>query len=620
MKFHRIAAAAGVAACLATVSLPSLAQAGAAAPAPTAPTDPALAPSSPANPASPAAAEKVDHAPAAPSTGSAQQEAQLIYEVLLGELNADGGNPGTGFSLLLDAARKNDDAGLFRRATEVALQARSGESALRAARAWRDAQPDSREANRYVLQILVALNRVEDSAEPLERELALGGPLSRSVTYAAIPPVYARVSDKAAAASVVEKALAPDLSRPTTPADGVAAWVAVGRMRLAAGDTAGTLDAALKAQAIDSTAEGPALLALALVSPAQPLAEPIVRRYLDTGKARPEFRLEYGRMLMQSDRSADAAIVLAALSVEHPEFPEGWLLRGSLEAQESRYEAAQASVQKYLDLTDRQLGGAAPDEAQSRVLSQAYVVMSQIAEKRGDMAGARAWLDKVKSPEVLVAAQLRRASLLAKSGKLDEARALIRNLPERSPDDAKLKLQAEVQLLRDNGKGEEAFKLLEREQQAHPDDSDLLYDLAMGAEQLDRHAESERLLRKLIAQDPGFHQAYNALGYSLADRGQKLPEARELIRKAVEFAPDDPFIQDSLGWVEYRMGNLQEAARILEAAFAARPDPEIAAHLGEVLWSQGQRERAEAVWREGARLNPDNATLLATIKRFKVRL
>lgn len=620
MKFHRIAAAAGMVACLATATLPAHAQPGVAAPAPTRPTDPAVAPSSPANPASPAAAEKVDPTQAVPGDQSAIEEARLMYEVLLGELQTDAGNPGTGFSLLLDAARRNDDAGLFRRATEVALQGRSGESALRAARAWSEAQPQSREANRYVLQILVALNRVPESAVPLQRELALQGPTAKAATFAAIPPVYARVTDKSAAATVVENALASDLARPDTPADGVAAWVTVGRMRAAAGDTAGTLEAARKAQLIDDTAEGPAVLALPLISSSQPMAETIVKRLLDTGKARPELRLEYARLLMEDGRNADAVLALAALSVEHPEFPEGWLLRGSLEAQDGRYDAAEVSIQKYLDLNQAQLAGAEPDAARSRVMSQAYVVMSQIAEKRGDTAAARAWLERVKSPEVLTAARLRQAGLLAKAGKLDEARKVVRSLPENSPDDIKLKFQAELQLLRDNGHEAEALRMLQSAQLAHPDDPDLLYDLALALEKQGRHVQSERLLRKLIASQPDFYQAYNALGYSLADRRQKLPEARALIRKAVGFAPNDPFIQDSLGWVEFRMGHLNEAARILGAAFIAKPDVEIAAHLGEVLWVKGERERAQEIWREGMRLNPDNETLLSTLKRLKVRL
>jgi Flp pilus assembly protein TadD len=130
----------------------------------------------------------------------------------------------------------------------------------------------------------------------------------------------------------------------------------------------------------------------------------------------------------------------------------------------------------------------------------------------------------------------------------------------------------------------------------------------------------ERLLRRIIAEKPEYHHAYNALGYSFADRNIRLSEARQLILKALEFAPGDPFISDSLGWVEFRNGNKAEAVRILQLAYKARPDAEIAAHLGEVLWSMGQRDQAMSIWREGAQLNADNETLTGTLKRLRVKL
>ena len=140
----------------------------------------------------------------------------------------------------------------------------------------------------------------------------------------------------------------------------------------------------------------------------------------------------------------------------------------------------------------------------------------------------------------------------------------------------------------------------------------------MLADKMGRTADMERLLRSLIASHPDYHHAYNALGYSLADRGVQLPEARALIQKALASAPDDPFINDSLAWVEFRLGNLPEAVRILEIAYKARPDAEIAAHLGEVLWSSGQKDRAISIWKEGLRRSADNTTLLETLKRLKV--
>ncbi len=153
-----------------------------------------------------------------------------------------------------------------------------------------------------------------------------------------------------------------------------------------------------------------------------------------------------------------------------------------------------------------------------------------------------------------------------------------------------------------------------------PDDTDLLYEQAMVEEKLDRLAEMERLLRRVIELKPNHQHAYNALGYSLADRKIRLPEARTLIQKALELSPGEPFITDSLGWVEYRLGNREEAIRLLRVAYQARPDPEIAAHLGEVLWSQGKTEEARRVWREGRSRDSSNDVLRETLARLRVDL
>ncbi|XAH22468.1 tetratricopeptide repeat protein [Xylophilus sp. GW821-FHT01B05] len=571
----------------------------------------------------PAPAEQIERKPAALDSADAasteRRDAELLYEVLLGEMNVGSGDAGTGFALLLDAARKTNDPELYKRAIEVALRAKSGDAALLAARAWKEAQPTSRDANRYVLQILVALNRVSETAEPLARELALTEPRSRAATYAAIPPLYARVTDKRAALELVQTALAGDLQKPAVPADGAAAWITVGRMRLAAGDNAGTLDAADRAQALDASAEGPAILALELMDPKEPRAEPIVQRYLNSGKPQPELRLGYARALSDAQRNTEAAQQLQRLTVEHPEFPEGWLLIGAQQVEDNQYDKAGQSVQTYLDLLRAQIpDGGKPDEIQARSQAQAYLLMSQIAEKRGDLQAAGAWLDRIDSPQALIAVQTRKAALLARQGRMAEARQLIQQIPERAPSDARLKLMAEVQLLRDNNQQQQAYTLLAQGLTKTPEDADLRYDLAMSAEKLGRPDEMERLLRQVIEQKPDYYHAYNALGYSLADRGQRLPEARELIKKALEFAPNDPFITDSLGWVEFRAGNREEAARILEGAFKARPDPEIAAHLGEVLWSLGRQDQAKSIWKQGLQLNSQNDTLLQTLKRLRV--
>ena len=138
----------------------------------------------------------------------------------------------------------------------------------------------------------------------------------------------------------------------------------------------------------------------------------------------------------------------------------------------------------------------------------------------------------------------------------------------------------------------------------------------MLADKMGRMDVLEANLRKVISLNPEHAHAHNALGYSLVERNERLPEARELIVKALRLAPDDPFIIDSMGWVLYRMGDHAGALVQLQRAFAIRQDPEIAAHLGEVLWVLDRRDEAKTTWRDAARANPDNETLAEIIKRF----
>ncbi|MBC7435102.1 MAG: tetratricopeptide repeat protein [Bdellovibrionales bacterium] len=550
---------------------------------------------------------------AAPNEVSAL-DGELFYQLLIGELNARSGEAGTGYSLILDAARKTNDAKLYQRAADIALQARSGDSALEAARAWRLAQPQAREANRYVLQILIALNRVPESMEPLKNEIAFAPAGDRVAAVGSIPRNYARVTDKKQAAVVVETALGDYLRDTRQPALAAAVWITIGRLRMAAGDTPGALDAARRAQALDPLADGPALLALELMDPKVPLAEPIVRKYME-GKPLPELRMGYARSLLDTQRYAEAAEQVKVITAERPLYAEGWLVQGTLQAQDNQLAAAEVSLKRYVELAQSQ---PASDERR-RGLAQAYLSLSQIAEKRKDYVAAEAFLDRIEDSQDLISAQNRRASILARQGKVAEARQLIRNLPERTPEDARMKLSAEVQLLRDNKLYKPAYDLLAAAAAKDPKDTDLIYDQAMMAEKLGNLTEMERLLRMVIAARPDYQHAYNALGYSLADRNMRLLEARQLIQKALEFAPGDPFISDSLAWVEFRLGNKAEALRILDTAYKAKPDPEIAAHYGEVLWSMGQRERATAIWKEGLLLNAENETLQETLKRLRVK-
>lgn len=542
-------------------------------------------------------------------------DGQLFYELLLGEINAREGEPGLAYSLLLDAARKTNDVRLYQRAVDVALQARSGDSALLAARAWKQALPASKEANRYVFQILIGLNRISEVAEPLKREIALAGPQDRVVAILAIPRYFIRTTDKKLAATTVEQVLSAYTS---SPGVGAAAWTAIGRMRLDAGDSNGAIEAARKGQAVDAKSTGPALLALSMMSPKLPQAELIVKKFLE-GQSQPEVRMEYTRALLDAQRYEEATIQLQIITSEMPDFPQAWLIRGALELQHGNPVAAEQSLLRYVALVLARRTDT-PGIDTNRGLVQAYLSLAQIAEQKKDYAEADTWLQRIDNPEDQLNIQLRRAAMLSRQGKLEEALQLIHSLPEKSPIDARLKISAEVQLLRDNKQFKAAYELLAQAVERNPDDIDLRYDLAMLAEKLDQLDEMERLLRNIIERKPEYLHAYNALGYSLAERNIRLPEAKQLILKALEFAPGDPFITDSLAWVEFRSGNLAEARRLLEGAFKAKPDAEIAAHLGEVLWAMGQSNQAINIWKEGLLINNENETLLETLKRLRVKL
>ncbi|MDO8284702.1 MAG: tetratricopeptide repeat protein [Rhodoferax sp.] len=540
-------------------------------------------------------------------------DGELFYQLLVSELTAQSGDNGSAYAFMLDAARKANSPRLYERAVELALQGRSGESALEAAQAWARAFPSSREANRYQLQILLGLNRLAETQEPLKRELAALAPAERVAAISQLPRYFARTTDKKLSATVVEKILLTELVNRTT---GAAAWAAIGTMRMQAQDMDGAMDAARRGVALNAEAEEPVLLAIALLEYKIPQAASIVHRYL-AGKPTPDLRMAYARHEINAQRYAEAYKQMQQLTTEKPDFPEAWLLRGSLELQDSKLATAESSLKTYIALNPPPPADAGQSATMGRGLVQAYLLLAQVAEQGQRLDEAKAYLKQIDSPKDALRIQRRYAAILAREGKVDEARAAIHGVPELQPSDALDKINAEVQILRESRQYAAAYQLLTDTAGRYPDDIDVVYDLAMMAERLGKTDEMEVLLRRVMDAKPDYHHAYNALGYSLADRNIRLAEARALINRALTYAPDDPFIADSLAWVEFRSGNAAEALRLLKNAFQARPDAEIAAHLGEVLWTVGERDQASAIWKEGVGLNPQNETLRETMRRLR---
>ena len=520
----------------------------------------------------PSIAQTSPETPEAPIANSGMN-GEMLYEILVGELNIQQGQPLVGFSLLLDAARKSNDAQLFARAVEIALKERSGDGALMAARSWSQALPQDRLANLNLLQILIALNKTSETLDPLKKEIAFSPASERNAAIRVVPRYYARITDTAAAAEVIQKALD---SYTTNSVTASAAWSAIGRMQMLSANLNGALLSVQKSMATNLKTDVSApFLALELLGRGVKDAEVLVTQAL-AQQDKPDYPMAYVRVLIEAKRYPEAAEQAQSITQRFPTHAEAWLLLGSLQFEQGLDKQADASLQTYIGMAQK-----APSENTQRGIIQA---------------------------------QSRRASILAKQGKLKEARLLISQLPATNDDDVRSRLMAELQLLREFRQWQAAFDLLA---QHAGEDLDLLYEQAMMAEKINRVEEMEKLLRTVIQKDPSHFNAYNALGFSLADRNVRLKEAKELIVKALTLAPGDPFITDSLGWVEFRLGNTSQALALLEKAFKDRADAEIAAHLGEVLWQLKRESEAIAIWRKGLEILPTNETLQQTLQRFK---
>ena len=547
---------------------------------------------------------------AEPPVQNSNLNAVLFYQLLLGELNVQAGEPGSGFAIILDAARKTKDEALFQRATELALQSRSGEAALQAARSWKSSLPESKEANRYILQILLALNRIDEAGRALKASIASLPIQEQSVAIGSVPRVFGRLQDKNLAAKVVEQALNSAIQNSETAAT---AWTTIGRMKRDAGEIQPAAEAARAGHAANQKAPGPIMLAMSLLNVVPNEVQPMISQYM-AGDALPDLRLGYARTLIDLDQMQPALAQLNQLTQQHPTFAPGWLFLGLLQSDLSQVLLSEQSLKQYIKLVD-----SANDPDQSGGLSEAYLALSQMAQKQGRWTQADEWLARIPPNADPLKVASRRAALLAQQGRKSDGLKLLEQVKVNTPQDARLKALAISQWLREDKQINAALTIIEQALAKFPADTDLQSELAMLCEKLGRFDQMESLLRGIMKVKPTDAHAFNALGYSLADRKIRLDEARQLILKAVQLAPRDPFIQDSLGWLEYRVGNTAEAIRILEAAYKARPDAEIAAHLGEVYWQSGQQDKAGTIWREGLMLKSDNETLLDTLKQFKFK-
>lgn len=518
----------------------------------------------------------------------------ILFKFLVAEVAGQRGAMGVAQPAYMDLARQTRDPRIARRAAEVSMFARNQAGALEAAQLWAAAEPDSERAQQTVVGLLLNEGKL-DEAEPILRNLLKQDPAN---VFMQLSSLMGKIRDHQAALAMTER-LAADYS--TLPE----ARFAVAQA--AAHD--GRMDVAVAAlQQADALRPGwePAALMRAQILAKTSLNDALtfMREFLVKYPDAREVRLAYARSLVSANQVAEARTEFTRLSKEVPRNAEVTLAAGLLALQEDDLETARGLLMETLEYDPRDT-------------DMVHYYLGQVAERMKQPELAAAQYAEVKTGNYLVPARARQAALLVQAGKPKEAQALLAFTHGENEAQSVRLIQAQAELLGDGKQYAQAFETLSGGIKRYPNAADLYYDRAMVAEKLGKLDVLETDLRKVIALRPDNAQAYNALGYTLADRTSRLAEAIVLLDKALSLAPNDAYILDSVGWAQFRAGNLAKAQEYLDRAYKQRPDPEIAAHLGEVLWARGQRDEAGKLWQTSLQTHPQNEVLLETLHRLK---
>lgn len=537
---------------------------------------------------------------AKPALPAVELSAELLYKIMMAEIALQRGQPQLAVQALIEVARETNDPRVAQRATEMAWNARLQKEALEAAGLWLKADPQSGQARQVVAALLVNQENPSEARAPLEQWLA-ADKANVGPNFMQLGQRLSQHKDKKAVFDLM-RALARPYSK-------------VPEVRLAVAQAAwnsDNVDAALAesraALELKPDLELAALFhAQALQRRSNAQALKFLEDYVQRQPQARDARLNYARLLAIEKRQGDARKQFELLVQEAPNNPDIAMAVALMAMQGNDHDAAEKHFKGALAAGHKE-----PDSI--------WMFLGQIYEERKNYDEALKWYAGVTSGERYMSAQARYAGVLAKQGKLEAARTHLQSIKPADNAQRIQLVQAEANLLREAQAYSDAYDLLGKSLETVPNSVDLLYDQAMIAEKLDRVDVLERNLRKVIEIQPDHAHAYNALGYTFADRNQRLPEAHKLIEKALELAPQDGYIIDSLGWVLFRMGRTRDAIVQLRRAFELRPEGEVGAHLGEVLWVDGQRDEAIKIWSQVLKETPISDTLLSTLKRLAPHL
>jgi tetratricopeptide (TPR) repeat protein len=547
--------------------------------------------------ADPAVKQPPRKSSASKQTGVEDALGRTVFQALLGDLALQRGDLEMGVNAWADLAQRTRDPQVIARATEVAAFARKYDLAIDLNKLWLEVDPGSIKAQQTQSSLLVLSNRLDDLAPQLATVLEQDK-ASLPANLMHLNRMLARHGDKKAVQRLVD--------RLATPYSGVPeAHFAMGQAAVNTDDLMRAQSEFEKALQLRPDWE-PAALARAQLQARQssPTAIASLSEFIERYPNARDARLALARLLISEKKYDAARKQFDRLLKDNPDNPEVIYPVAMLALQQGDAATGRAQLEKLLksDFPDK---------------STIHFFIGQIDEDQKKPESALEHYRQVTAGEQYINARARAAQILLKLGRPEEARDLIRATQTSNNSERTQLILAETQLLREAGKHAEAYATLESALAKQPDNSELLYETALTAERLGKTEVLEKHLKRLLEIKPDHAHALNALGYSLAERNIRLSEAHQLITQALSLAPEDPFIMDSMGWVLFRQGKLNEALKTLQNAYTLKADPEIAAHLGEVLWTLNRKDEARLLLKEAARKNPDNEALTSTIKKLK---
>ena len=533
-----------------------------------------------------------------PITHAASEDllARTVFQALLGEFALRRGDAKLSSDAWADLAQRTRDPKVLARATEVASLARQYDRALELTKLWLEAEPDSVKAKQAQSSLLIQSNRIDDLAPQMSALLAQDkSNVGNNLLH--LNRILGKISDKKAVQSLVDRVATPYDNLPE-------AHFAMAQAAANAGDNLRALNEAEKALQLRPDWEI-AAIARAQLQARQSAQTAIdsLTNFVDSNPAARDARLALARLLISEKRYDDARGHFDRLLKENPDNPDVIYPVAMLALQHGDTTTGRTQLEHLLE-TDF------PDK------STIHFFLGQLDQEQKKPQDALEHYRQVTTGEQYIPARSRTAQILIQQGKIDDAREVLHDTHSNSNADRTQLILTESQLLREANRQNDAYIVLEAALSAHPDNPELLYETALTAERIGKPERLDKHLKHLLELKPEHAHALNALGYSWAERNTRLPEAHDLIAKALKLSPEDPFIMDSMGWVLFRQGKLPEALQTLEKAYKLRADPEIAAHLGEVLWTVNRKDDARSLLNDAAKANPDNEVLNLVIKKL----